>query len=131
LPLGLAVSRREGGDLTIVSVGVGVHRALEAAKHLEKQGVSAGVLDLRTVAPLDKDTVSKTVAKTGRLLVVDEDYEGFGLSGELAAIVLEAGVSAQFDRVCTRETIPYARDLEDQILPNVQRIVDAGLQLVT
>jgi pyruvate/2-oxoglutarate/acetoin dehydrogenase E1 component len=130
LPLGRAVTRRDGSDLTIVSVGVGVHRALEAAKHLQKHGVSAGVLDLRTVAPLGRDRVSAAVAKTGRLLVVDEDYEGFGLSGELAAIVLEAGVSAQFGRVCTRETIPYARDLEDQVLPNVQRIVDAGLQFV-
>lgn len=130
LPLGQAVSRRQGGDLTVVSVGVGVHRALEAAGHLQKQGVSAGVLDLRTVAPLDKDGVCEAVAKTGRLLVVDEDYEGFGLSGELAAVVLEAGVPAQFGRVCTRETIPYARDMETQVLPNVQRIVDAGLRLL-
>jgi pyruvate dehydrogenase E1 component beta subunit len=74
--------------------------------------------------------VNAAVAKTGKLLVVDEDYEGFGLSGELAAVVLESGVPVQFDRVCTRETIPYARVLEDQVLPNVERIVDAGLQMV-
>jgi pyruvate/2-oxoglutarate/acetoin dehydrogenase E1 component len=130
VPIGQATNRKEGGDLTIVSVGVGVHRALEAAGQLAKHGVSAGVLDLRTVAPLDRETVCETVTKTGRMLVVDEDYEEFGLSGELAAVALEAGISVQYGRVCTRDTIPYARDLEDRVLPNVQRVVNAGLQLV-
>jgi pyruvate/2-oxoglutarate/acetoin dehydrogenase E1 component len=130
VPLGQAVSRCEGGDLTIISVGVGVHRALEAAKLLRKHGVSAGVLDLRTVSPLDKEMVCETVSKTGKMLVVDEDYEGFGLSGELAAIVLEAGISARYGRVCTQDTIPYARVLEDEALPNVGRIVTSAMQLV-
>jgi pyruvate dehydrogenase E1 component beta subunit len=70
------------------------------------------------------------VAKTGRLLVVDEDYESFGLSGELAAVVLEAGIPVKFARVCTIGTIPYARHLEDQTLPNVQRITEAAQQLM-
>jgi pyruvate/2-oxoglutarate/acetoin dehydrogenase E1 component len=122
LPIGKAVLRREGSDVTIVSVGVGVHRALEAAKGLESEGVSAGVLDLRTVSPLDKTAVREAVAQTGRLLVVDEDYEGFGLSGELSAVVLEAGISFKYARVCTQMTIPYARHLEDRSLPNKQRI---------
>jgi pyruvate/2-oxoglutarate/acetoin dehydrogenase E1 component len=130
LPIGRAATRRNGDDLTLVSVGVGVHRALEAASALEQQAVSAGVIDLRSVSPLDKDTVCGAVAKTGRLLVVDEDYEGFGLSGELAATVLEAGLSVKYGRVCTRGTIPYARELEDQALPNVERIEAAALQLV-
>ena len=130
VPIGRAVSRREGGDLTVVSVGVGVHRALEAARQLARQSVSAGVLDLRTVSPLDREAVCQAALKTGRLLVVDEDYEGFGLSGELAAIVLEAGLSVRYGRVCTQDTIPYARALEDQALPNVQRIVDGALRLV-
>lgn len=128
--IGKAISRREGDDLTAVSVGVGVHRAIEAAIVLEQQGLSVGVIDLRTVSPLDKDTVCDAVSKTGRLLVVDEDYAAFGLSGELAAVVLEAGIPVQYGRVCTRETIPYARDLEDQALPNVQRITEAALKLV-
>jgi len=130
VPLGRAASRKEGGDLTIVSVGVGVHRALEAARQLARQGVSAGVLDLRTVSPLDTEAVCEAVSRTGRMLVVDEDYEGFGLSGELAAIVLEAGIAARYGRVCTQDTIPYTRDLENEALPNVQRIVDAALQIV-
>jgi len=122
LPIGKAVIRRAGGDVTIVSVGVGVHRSLEAAQALESEGISASVLDLRTVSPLDKTTVCEAVAQTGRLLVVDEDYEGFGLSGELSAVVLETGISCKYARVCTQTTIPYARHLEDQIFPNRERI---------
>jgi pyruvate/2-oxoglutarate/acetoin dehydrogenase E1 component len=131
LPLGKAVVRRRGDDLTVVSLAVGVHRALEAADLLGEQGISAGVIDLRTASPLDVEAVREAVAKTGRLLVVDEDYEGFGLSGELAALQLEAGLPFKYGRVCTRDTLPYARALEDQALPNVQRIVEAALALVT
>lgn len=122
LPIGKAAVRREGADVTVVSVGVGVHRAMEAAEILEKEKISVAVLDLRTVSPLDRTALCEMVAQTGRLLVVDEDYEGFGLSGELAAIVLEADIPAKFARVCTQRTIPYARSMEDQILPNVERI---------
>jgi pyruvate dehydrogenase E1 component beta subunit len=129
-PLGRAITWRDGTDLAIVSVGVGVHRALKAAEKLETQGISARVTDLRTVSPLDKAAIRDAVSKTGRLLVVDEDYEGFGLSGELAAVVLEAGISTKYARVCTQDTIPYARALEDQTLPNVERIVGAALQLM-
>ena len=130
VPIGEAVLRRGGGDVTIVSVGVGVHRALEAARALETEGVSAGVLDLRTVSPLDTTAVREAVAQTGRLVVVDEDYESFGLSGELAAAVLEAGISCRYARVCTQTTIPYARHLEDQILPNRERICAAARRLM-
>jgi pyruvate/2-oxoglutarate/acetoin dehydrogenase E1 component len=121
-PIGKAVLRRSGDDVILVSIGAGVHRSLEAAEALHREGVSAGVLDLRTVSPLDRATLCETVARTGRMLVVDEDYEGFGLSGELAAVVLEAGISVQYARVCTQVTIPYARHLEDQTLPSVERI---------
>jgi pyruvate/2-oxoglutarate/acetoin dehydrogenase E1 component len=130
VPLGKAVVRRKGDDLTMVSLAVGVHRALAAVDLLAEQGVSAGVIDLRTVAPLDIETLRGAVGRTGRLLVVDEDYEGFGLSGELAARLLESGLSFTYSRVCTRDTLPYARALEDQALPNVQRIVQAALQLM-
>jgi pyruvate/2-oxoglutarate/acetoin dehydrogenase E1 component len=130
LPIGKAVLRREGGDATIISVGVSVHRALEAAQVLEAEGISAGVLDLRTVSPLDKAAVCAAVAQTGRLVVVDEDYEGFGLSGELSAVVMEAGIPCKFARVCTRTTIPYARPLEEQVLPNKERICEGVRRLM-
>jgi pyruvate dehydrogenase E1 component beta subunit len=129
LPFGKAVIRRSGSDLAIVSLGVSLHRSIQAAQLLQDEGVSASVVDLRSVAPLDKEAVCTAVSETGRLLVVDEDYEAFGLSGELAAIVLEAGISVKFSRVCTRTTIPYARTLEAQTLPNVERIVEAALKL--
>ena len=130
LSIGRAVLRRPGSDVTIISVGVGVHRALEAAQALETEGVSVAVLDLQTVSPLDKTAVREAVAQTGRLLVVDEDYEGFGLSGELSAVVLEAGIPCKYARVCTQTTIPYARHLEEKILPNRERICVGIRQLM-
>lgn len=130
-PIGKAALRREGDDVTIVSVGVSVHRALVAAETLASEGVSAAVVDLRTVSPLDGEMVCEQVGRTGRLVVVDEDYERFGLSGELAAVVAEHGLRASFARVCTQDTIPYARDAEDRTLPNVPRIRDAVLGLMS
>jgi len=131
VPLSKAFICKDGDDLTIISVGVGVHRSLEAAKILETDGYSIGVIDIRTVAPLDNKILINAVSKTGRLLVVDEDYETFGLSGELAAIMLEAGIQVRYGRVCTRDTIPYSRHLEDETLPNTQRIVDTALQVIS
>ncbi len=122
LPIGKAALRRRGEDVTIASVGVGVHRVVKAAETLKSDGISAEVLDLRTVCPLDKEALRDSVSRTGRLLVVDEDYEGFGLSGEVAAVLLEDGVPFKYGRVCTKTTIPYARHLEEEALPNVERI---------
>jgi pyruvate/2-oxoglutarate/acetoin dehydrogenase E1 component len=99
-----------------VSLAVGVHRALVRQ-------------DLRSVRPLDQAAVTESVGRTGRLLVVDEDYREFGLSGELAATVLEARLSPRFARVCVDQTTPYARHLEDRALPNVERIVTAARAL--
>ena len=130
VPIGEGVIRRDGKDLTIVSVGVSVHRALEAAKILEEKGISTQVIDLRTIAPLDKMLVIGTVSETGRLLVVDEDYQGFGLSGELAAILLEVGIQFKYSRVCTKDTIPFSPQLEYQTLPNVERIIESAIKLV-
>jgi pyruvate dehydrogenase E1 component beta subunit len=128
-PFGRAEVRREGGDVTVVSLAVGVHRALEAAARLEGTGVSCEVIDLRSLRPLDVETVVASVTKTERLLVVDEDYRDFGLAGEMAAICLEGALSPRFARVCVEGTLPYARHLEDAALPNVARIVDAARSL--
>ncbi len=129
LLLGQAVTRREGGDITLVSLGVGVHRCLEAADVLARDGIAAGVIDLRTAAPLDRASIRAAAVRAGRVLVVDEDYRDCGLSGEVAATIMEAGIAAKFGRVCTEETIPYARAQEDEALPNVKRIVTAALTL--
>jgi pyruvate/2-oxoglutarate/acetoin dehydrogenase E1 component len=93
------------------------------------EGIDCEVIDLRSVRPLDRTAVTESVGRTGGLLVVDEDYREFGLSGELAATVLEAGLSPRFARVCVDQTIPYARHLEDRALPNVERIVTAARAL--
>jgi pyruvate/2-oxoglutarate/acetoin dehydrogenase E1 component len=129
-PFGSAAVHREGTDISIVSLAVGVHRALEAAVPLAGDGISCEVIDLRSLRPLDMATVVASVMKTGRLLVVDEDYREFGLSGELAAVCLEAGLRPRFARVCVEDTLPYARHLEDAALPNVGRIIAAATSLV-
>jgi pyruvate/2-oxoglutarate/acetoin dehydrogenase E1 component len=130
VPIGKAVTRREGRDLTITGVGVSIHRAFEAADILTEQAYSVEVLDLRTVSPLDDQALLASVGKTGRLLVIDEDYRDFGLSGELAARVLESGIPVKYGRVCTEDTIPYSRQLEDRTLPGTNRIAEAALELV-
>lgn len=123
--LGEAAVIRPGTDVTLVSLAVGVHRCLEAAETLADRGVGAAVVDLRSVAPLDAETVFREVARTGRVVVVDEDYGRGGLSGEIAARVAETGIGAQYARVTTETTIPYARHLEKEVLPSVERIVAA------
>jgi len=130
IPLGSARVLLEGSDITLVSVGRGVHQAITAARALQSQGISSTVIDLRCLAPLDKATICQAVENTGRLLVIDEDYEAFGLSGELAAVLLETGLRFQFSRVCTQTNIPYARHLEDQVLPNHDRICAAVVHLM-
>lgn len=130
VPLGVAALRRQGGDLALVSLGVGVHRCLEAAELLEDEGVWAAVLDLRSVAPLDVQAIVDLGRRTGKVVVVDEDYTRGGLSGEVAAVLAEHGVRSAYARVTTEETIPYARALEDAVLPNVERIMAAAHSLL-
>lgn len=130
LPIGKAALVREGTDIGLVSVGVGVHRALEAAGRLEDSGISAAVLDLRTVSPLDREALTELAVATARIMIVDEDYRGFGLSGEIAAMLLEKGIRPAYARVCTEQTIPYSRELEHRVLPNTGRIVEECLRML-
>jgi len=121
-PFGVAQIVKAGTDVTIASLAVGVHRALEAAGALESESVSCEVIDLRSLRPLDRETVLGSVRKTQKLVVVDEDYREFGLSGELAALALENGLSPKLARVCVEDTLPYSRALEAAALPNPARI---------
>jgi pyruvate dehydrogenase E1 component beta subunit len=130
IPIGKAAVVRDGADVSLLSVAVGVHRCLQAADALQRKGVSAEVLDIRTVSPLDAETIRESAGRTGRVVVVDEDYEGFGLSGEVAALLLESEFRGRFARVCTTGTIPYSRALEDATLPSTARIVEAVERLV-
>jgi pyruvate/2-oxoglutarate/acetoin dehydrogenase E1 component len=106
---------------------VGVHCALEAAEELERQAISAGVIDLCSVSPLDVECLREQV---GRMMVIDKDYLEFGLSGEIAVRLLEADVRPQFGRVATNSTIPCARHLEIEALPNTTRILNACRRLL-
>ena len=129
IPFGVADVKREGTDVTIVTVGMMVHRALDAAKKLEGEGLSAEVLDLRTLVPLDREAIINSVKKTHRLLVVDEDYQSFGMSGEIIATVAENALD-YLDMPARRIAVPdvplpYSRPLEQFVLPNADKIAAA------
>ena len=133
LPLGKARIVKKGKHVTIVSAGLMVHRALEAASILEKEGISVEVIDLRTLVPLDKKSIIESVKDTGRLLVVDEDYKSYGLTGEIAAIVLEeaADYIKAYRRLAVPDVpIPYSRPLEQYVLPSVEGIVETVRAMV-
>ncbi len=127
--IGKARVVREGKDVTLVGLAMGVHNALKAADKLAEEGVSAEVVDLVSLVPLDRETVLNSVAKTGRLIVVDEDYHSYGVSGEIIASVCEHDVSklkAAPKRVTYPDVpIPYARHMEQFCLPNPDKIVAA------
>jgi len=128
IPFGSARVRREGSDATVVTLGLHVHRALEAAESLAEEGIDAEVIDLRTLVPLDEETVLESVRETGRLVIVDEDYRSFGLTGELAALAAEEALDdlAAVERVAYPDVpVPYARPLEDEALPDAGDIAAA------
>lgn len=133
IPFGQANVVREGADVTIVGLGMGVHDALKAADKLAEAGTSAEVIDLRTLVPLDRDTVFNSVKKTGRLIVVDEDYQSFGVSGEIITTVVERDHSVLRStpaRVAYPDIpIPFSRPMERFCLPNPDKIVTAFNQM--
>jgi len=126
-PFGVADVKRNGRDVTIVAIGAMVQRALEAADTLQKQdGISAEVVDPRTLVPLDEKAILDSVAKTHRLIVVDEDYERCGMGSEIAALVASKGFKSLKGPVKIIATptvpIPYSKELEHTILPNAAKI---------
>ncbi|HEX6336350.1 MAG TPA: alpha-ketoacid dehydrogenase subunit beta [Jiangellaceae bacterium] len=130
VPIGKARIAREGGDVTVVSVSLSVHHALDVADRLAADsGIEAEVVDLRSLKPLDRDAILTSVAKTGRLVVVDEDYLSYGLSGEVVATVTDVDpgmLRAPVARVAVPDVpIPYARSLEYAVLPTRDRIEEA------
>jgi 2-oxoisovalerate dehydrogenase E1 component len=134
LPLGQAKVVREGTDLTIVSVSRMVLEAAAAAEALAQRGISAEVIDLRTVAPLDKETILASLAKTNRLLIAHEGVTDFGIGAEIAALAAYQGfwtLDAPVMRVAPPPTpSPYAPNLEKQWLPDRQAIERAAEALV-
>ncbi|MGA1600051.1 MAG: alpha-ketoacid dehydrogenase subunit beta, partial [bacterium] len=127
IPFGQANVVREGSDVTIVTLSQMVHKSVIAAEALAQDGISAEIIDLRTLVPLDKETILNSVRKTGRLCVADEDYLSFGLSGEIAAIIAEnldsVNLKGPVKRIAVPDVpIPYTRPLEQVVIPQVADI---------
>lgn len=133
VPIGKAVVAREGTDVTVVTISLSVHRALDAAEQLENEGISVEVLDLRSLVPLDREAILDSVRKTHRLLVVDEDYKSFGMTGEVITTAVEGAfdyLDAPPARIAIPDVpIPYSRVLEQFVLPDADKIV-AGVKSI-
>ena len=127
-----AAVRRTGGDVTVVTYGGSLGKCMQAAERLAREGCSAEVIDLRTLRPLDMATVLSSVAKTHRLVIVDEGWRSGSLSAEIAARTVEGAfyeLDAPIERVCGAEVpIPYPRHLEEASIPQVASIADAALR---
>ena len=134
IPLGVADVKREGEDVTLVATSSMVYVALEAAEQLEGEGLSAEVVDPRTLVPLDRETLVASARKTGRVVVVDEGHRSFGASAELASVIAEEAfyhLDAPVRRVAAMDVpIPFSPVLEDETVPTAERVAEAATSLV-
>jgi 2-oxoisovalerate dehydrogenase E1 component beta subunit len=133
VPIGKAEVKREGTDLSLITYGAMLHAALEAANRLSARGVSVEVLDLRTLLPLDRESILETVRKTGKVLIVHEATRTGGVGGEVAAIIAESAfdrLDGPVLRVTAPDTpVPFSAPLEGAFLPNVDKIAAAAERL--
>lgn len=129
VPIGESAVVREGNDVTIVGIGATVHLALDAAELLAPRGISAEVVDIRTIQPLDREGICRSVRKTGRLLVVDDDFISYGLTGEVMASVTErvwGALKAPPARVAYPDiTCPFSPVMERFALPDAPKVLAA------
>jgi 2-oxoisovalerate dehydrogenase E1 component beta subunit len=134
VPIGKAAIRREGSDLSIITFGAMVHTALDAATALAADGVEAEVIDLRSLAPLDREAILTSVSKTSRALLLYEARRTGGIGGELAAIIAEEAfeyLDAPIMRIASVDApVPYAPQLEAAFLPSVEQVVAGAKKLV-
>jgi 2-oxoisovalerate dehydrogenase E1 component beta subunit len=134
VPLGRAITRREGRDATIVTFGAMTYTALDAAEALARDGVEIEVLDLRTLAPLDRDAILTSVAKTSRVAVLYEAPRTGGIGGEIAAVIAEEAfefLDAPVVRIASLDTpVPYSPPLEAAFMPTRDKVIAAVKQLV-
>ena len=129
LPIGKANIKREGKDVTVVTIGRNVIQALEAAKILEKEDIDIEVIDPTTINPLDKDEIINSVKRTSKLVIVHDAWKTGGIGAEIAALVVEEALDyldAPIKRVTTLDTpMPYNPKLEQYVLPNIDNIMKA------
>jgi acetoin:2,6-dichlorophenolindophenol oxidoreductase subunit beta len=134
LPFGIADVKREGEDVTIVATSSMVYPALEAAELLEAEGISAEVVDPRTLVPLDRQALVDSARKTGRALVVDEGHQSYGVSAELAAVIADGAfweLDAPVKRAGAKDVpIPFSPVLEDQTVPTAESVFELARSLV-
>jgi pyruvate dehydrogenase E1 component beta subunit len=134
VPFGVADVKREGEDATVVATLYMIHKALSAAEKLEEDGVSVEVVDPRTLTPLDKQAIIKSVKKTGRLVVVSEDCKTAGVTAEIAAVVAEEALDyldAPIKRVAEPDTpIPFSPTLENYVIPDEGAIIKAVKEVI-
>jgi pyruvate/2-oxoglutarate/acetoin dehydrogenase E1 component len=134
IPFGVADVKLEGEDVTIFATLYMVHKALKAAQELRKQGVSVEVIDPRTLVPLDKQAITESVKKTGRIVIVTEDCKTAGVSAEIAAIVAEEALDyldAPIKRVAEPDTpIPFSPPLEQYVIPSEKTIIKAVKEML-
>jgi pyruvate dehydrogenase E1 component beta subunit len=135
VPLGKAAVSREGNDVTVVATAMMVHKALEAAGQLEKEGVEVEVLDLRSLVPLDEETIIQSVSKTGKLLIVHEACRTGGMAGEIAAIVAKEAfgyLDAPIERITAPDTpVPFSAPMEKFFIPQIPEIVGRIRKMVS
>jgi 2-oxoisovalerate dehydrogenase E1 component beta subunit len=128
IPLGTSAVKRSGTDISVITYGVGVHHALEAAQQAEREGISVEVLDLRCLAPLHRDGIAATVKKTNKVLILHEDGKTGGVGAEVSAYIGEAlfeELDGPLMRIAGADShIPYAPSLESAVIPNVADVVN-------
>jgi 2-oxoisovalerate dehydrogenase E1 component beta subunit len=133
VPIGKAAVRRSGKDITMLTYGAMLYHCLDAAEALDREGVDAEVIDLRTLLPLDREAIVASAKKTGKVLVVHEDTRTGGIAGEIAAIVNEEAfehLDGPVLRVTAPDTpVPYSPPLEEFFLPNVEKVLAAARRL--
>jgi pyruvate/2-oxoglutarate/acetoin dehydrogenase E1 component len=135
VPLGKAAVSREGSDVTVVATAMMVHKALEAAGQLEKEGIEVEVLDLRSLLPLDEEAIIQSVSKTGKLLIVHEACRTGGMAGEIAAIVAKEAfgyLDAPIERITAPDTpVPFSAPMEKFFIPQIPEIVERIRKMVS
>jgi len=128
IPLGKADIKREGDDVTVIGLARTVWHALDTAEQLSKEGISIEVIDPRTIVPFDKETILKSVKKTGRVVIVDEDYDRCGFASWVASIIADEAfeyLDAPIKRITTPNVpIPFSPPLEQYILPDAKKIIN-------
>jgi 2-oxoisovalerate dehydrogenase E1 component beta subunit len=135
VPLGKARIAREGRDISVITYAAMVHTAIEAAELLAKEGIELDIIDLRTLAPLDREAIANTVRKTNKVMILHEDTRTGGIAGEIAAIINEEAfddLDGPIVRITALDTpVPFSPPQEERFLPNLRDVVEKARWLKT